>query len=110
MRRGSAAIFIVALVFAAACGGTTTTSTSGGATATASAGTAGGSPAAGAPSFGQVLTSGKAIEYKATYKLTATGGGAGFSGEQSWFFKPPRARFDFVSTAPSQSGQSGTVS
>jgi hypothetical protein len=38
----------------------------------------------------------KNATYKVTYKLTASGGGAdAFSGEQTWYFKPPRARFDF---------------
>lgn len=112
VRRGGAAIFAFALLIAASCGGSgTSSSTSGGATATSAAGssggTASGSPAAAGPAFGQILTSAKATEYKVTYKLTMTGGGASSSGEQSWFFKPPRARFDFVSTA---SGQSGIVS
>ena len=50
---------------------------------------------------------GKASEYKVTYTLTATGGAAGFTGEQSWYSKPPKSRFDFSS---STSGQTATVS
>jgi len=61
----------------------------------------------GSPSFAQILTSAKASEYKVTYKLTATGGTEGFTGEQSWYFKPPRARFDFSSSV---SGQTASVS
>jgi hypothetical protein len=111
VKRGSAAV--LAFVIAASCGGTTTpsgTSASGAAAtnAAASPGTvASGAPSSGSPSFGQILTSGKASEYKVTYKLTATGGSEGFSGEQSWYFKPPRARFDFSSSV---SGQTATVS
>lgn len=110
VKRGTVGILVLAFVIAASCGGTTASSTSGGAAATSAAstsGTASGTPAAGGPSFAQILGSAKASEYKVTYKLTATGGASAFSGEQSWFFKPPKARFDFVTTA---SGQSGTVS
>ncbi len=109
VKRGSAAV--LAFVIAASCGGATTPSgtTTGGAAATNAAS---GSPttdaaSSGSPSFGQILTSGKASEYKVTYKLTATGGAEGFSGEQSWYFKPPKARFDFSSSV---SGQTATVS
>ena len=112
VRRIDALVLAFAVVVGASCGGSTTsTSTTGGAAATSAAGSPGaaasGTPGAAGPSFGQVLTAAKASEYKVTYKLTTTGGGASSTGEQSWFFKPPRARFDFVSTA---SGQTGTVS
>ena len=50
---------------------------------------------AGQPKFNEVLASAKLTTYKVTYKLTAAGAGAALSGEQSWYFKPPRARFDF---------------
>ena len=109
VKRGSAAV--LAFVIAASCGGTTTPSgtTASGAAATnaASASPTTGAASSGSPSFGQILTSGKASEYKVTYKLTATGGAESFSGEQSWYFKPPRARFDFSSSV---SGQTATVS
>jgi hypothetical protein len=103
---------VFAFVIAASCGGTTPSGTtpSGAAPTNAVAATVGAAtnaPSSGSPSFGQILTSGKASEYKVTYKLTATGGAEGFSGEQSWFFKPPKARFDFSSSA---SGQIATVS
>src|SRR5882762_2958490 len=78
VKRGGTAILVFAFVIAASCGGSAT-------------------PTGAA----------KASEYKVTYKLTATGGAEGFSGEQSWFFKPPKARFDFSS---SLSGQTATVS
>ena len=109
VKRGSAAV--LAFVIAASCGGTTTpsgTSASGAAATNAASGSpTTGAASSGSPSFGQILTSGKASEYKVTYKLTATGGAEGFSGEQSWYFKPPRARFDFSSSV---SGQTATVS
>ena len=109
VKRGSAAV--LAFAIAASCGGTTTPSgtTASGASATnaASGSPTTGAASSGSPSFGQILTSGKASEYKVTYKLTATGGAESFSGEQSWYFKPPRARFDFSSSV---SGQTATVS
>jgi hypothetical protein len=112
VKRGSAAILAFAFVIAASCGGSATPSgTTAGATATNPVTTSGaaatGVSSAGSPSFGQILSSAKASEYKVTYKLTATGGAESFSGEQSWFFKPPKARFDFSS---SLSGQTATVS
>ena len=113
VKRGSAAALVFAFVIGAACGGgaTPTGTAPSGATATnaavASGGAASGAPTSGSPSFGQILGSAKASEYKVTYSLTATGAGAAFSGEQSWFFKPPRARFDFSSSA---GGQNATVS
>jgi len=114
VKRGSAAILVFAFVIAASCGGTTTSSTSGSTsgaratnTAASSGGTASGAPVAGSPSFGQILSSAKGSEYKVTYKLTATGGAESFSGEQSWFFKPPKSRFDFKTSA---AGHTSTVS
>ena len=113
VKRGSVPVLALAFVIAASCGGTTTTSgtTASGAAATNTAAGSGaaatGAVSSGSPSFGQILTSAKVSEYKVTYKLTATGGAEGFSGEQSWYFKPPRARFDFSSSV---SGQMATVS
>lgn len=112
VKRGSSAVLAFAFVIAASCGGSATpaSTTASGAAATSAAvasGAATGAPSAGSPSFGQILSSAKASEYKVTYKLTATGGAEGFSGEQSWFFKPPKARFDFTSSV---SGQTATVS
>src|SRR5688500_4335254 len=106
----SSAVLALAFVIAASCGGGTANPGTGpGATnaATTSGGAASGVPTSGSPSFGQILGSAKASEYKVTYTLTATGGAAGFSGEQSWFSKPPKSRFDFSSSA---SGQTATVS
>jgi hypothetical protein len=111
MKKGSSAALVFAFVIAASCGGNATPAgTTGGAAATSSAvatATAATGASAGSPSFLQILSSAKASEYKVTYKLTATGGSEAFSGEQSWYFKPPKARFDFSSSA---SGQTATVS
>jgi hypothetical protein len=54
------------------------------------------------PAFDQVLSASKTGEYKVTYKLTATGQGAVISGEQSWYFKQGKARFDLTSTVAGQ--------
>ena len=55
-----------------------------------------------------LLGTSKTATYKVTYKITASGSGAdAFNGEQTWYFKPPRARFDF---ATSQGGQKLTLS
>src|SRR5438309_9743434 len=104
VKRGSAAVLVIAFVIVASCGGatgTTSTTTGGaGATAAVASGTAAtGVPATAGPSFAQVLSSAKATEYKITYKLTTTVGADTITGEQSWFFKPPRARYDLCSTA-----------
>jgi hypothetical protein len=113
VKRGSAVVLVLAFVIAASCGGGTTPTgtTTGGASATSAATTTGGAgsgaPSSGSPTFGQILSSAKASEYKVTYSLTATGGAAGFTGEQSWYSKPPKSRFDFSSSA---SGQTSTVS
>jgi len=49
----------------------------------------------------------KNATYKITYKISASGSGAdAFSGEQTWWVKPPRSRFDFVL---SQGGQKLTI-
>jgi hypothetical protein len=99
---------VLAFVIAASCGGAATPTTTGtpGATPT-SAVVATGTTATGAPSttgasFGQILGAARTGEYKVTYKLSAAG-----AGEQSWFFKPPKARYDFSSSA---GGQTSLVS
>jgi hypothetical protein len=110
VKRGSSAVLVFAFVIAASCGGSATPSTSTtGATATSAAvaSSASSAPSGSSPSFSQILGAAKASEYKVTYKLTATGGAEGFSGEQSWYFKPPKARFDFTSNV---SGTAATIS
>jgi hypothetical protein len=107
VKRGSSAVLVFAFVIAASCGGSTPTSTgTTGATATnavvATGTTASGAPSTAGASFGQILGSGRTSEYKVTYKLSVAG-----AGEQSWYFKPPKARYDFSSGA---GGQTSTVS
>lgn len=99
---------MLAFVIAASCGGTAspTGTTASLDTATkapvASVGAATGAPSAGGASFAQILGSAKVTEYKVTYKLAAAGGG-----EQSWYSKPPKSRYDFSTIA---AGQTSTVS
>src|SRR5258705_9323570 len=104
----SGALVLALVIAAAACGGTATptgtTATSGPATsaATATGTTASSVPSAASASFGQLIGSARTGEYKVTYKLSAAG-----AGEQSWYFKPPKARYDFSSNV---GGQSSIVS
>jgi len=108
VKRGSSAVFALAFVIAASCGGSATPTATGtpGATATnavvATGTAASGNPSTAGASFGQLLGSARTTEHKVTYKLTAAG-----AGEQSWYFKPPKARYDFSTTA---GGQTSLVS
>ena len=107
VKRGSSAVLVLAFVIAASCGASTPTTTgTTGATATnavvATGTTASGAPTTAGASFGQIIGAGRTSEYKVTYKLSATG-----AGEQSWYFKPPKARYDFSSSA---GGQTSIVS
>ena len=87
---------------ASGAGSATTASTSPSAAATAGGG-AGASAAPSGPKLSDLLSASKTATYKITYKISATGAGAeGFSGEQTWYFKPPKSRFDF---SMSQGGQ-----
>jgi hypothetical protein len=102
---GKRAFASLALSLIVACGGATSTT---GATATPAAATS--TPAATAstaatgttaptatgPRLSDVLAAGRTAQYKVTYKYTLTGAGA-TTGEQSWYFKPPKSRFDFTS-------------
>lgn len=58
---------------------------------------------ASGPTFREVLLLSKAVEYAVVYEVTERYGRDTFSGEQSWFVKPPRARFDFSSDVGGQS-------
>ncbi len=108
---GKRAFAALALSLIVACGGATPTT---GATATASAGsatsspaatstaaTATGSPTATGPRLSDLLSAGRASQYKITYKYTLTGAG-GMTGEQTWYFKPPKSRYDFTSNVGGQ--------
>ncbi|HUQ41533.1 MAG TPA: hypothetical protein VM052_03435 [Candidatus Limnocylindrales bacterium] len=109
-KRAALAVLLSAVV---ACGGTPKTSStspaaSGAATQAAASGSGAGSAnTGGQPKLADLLAAGKLTSYKVTYRITATGGAAGMSGEQSWYFKPPRSRFDFSSNA---GGQTSTIS
>ncbi len=66
------------------------------------------SAAATGPKLSDILSAAKLTQYKVTYKITATGQGAeAMSGDQTWYFKPPRSRFDFAMTT---GGQKSTIS
>ena len=104
----SSAVLALAFVIAASCGGaaTPTGTTPSLDTATkvpiASGVTGTGGPSAGSATFGQILSSARVSEYKVTYRTAMTGGG-----EQSWYSKPPKARYDFSTTT---AGQTSVVS
>lgn len=98
------AIGVLAILLAA-CGGaaapavpastptaapTTTTVSQPAASAPAPAATPGG------PNIGDILKAGKTSSYKVTYKWTTTAGGQTQTSEQTWYYKPPLARFDFA--------------
>ena len=99
-----------------ACGGAAPTTGNAGASSSASSTSAApsaatSSAAASAAASGQrlsdLLAASRTATYKITYKITTTGAGAdAFGGEQTWYFKPPRARFDF---SMSQGGQALTI-
>ena len=108
---GKRAGLALLLTLVVACGGASPASSGGASpssgTNTGTAGATGaGTPAtaqpatnASQPKLTELLASAKLTQYKVTYKITTTGAGAGFSGEQAWYFKPPRTRFDFAMDA-----------
>lgn len=59
------------------------------------------------PELGQPLAASKVAEFAVVYDVTERFGRDTSKGEQSWFAKPPRARFDFSSDV---AGQRTTVS
>jgi hypothetical protein len=101
-------VLVFAFVIAASCGGAAGPTGGTGSLDTATrAPVASGAavtpvPPAGGASFGQILGSAKASEYKVTYKLAVAAGG-----EQSWYSKPPKTRYDFSASA---GGQTSIVS
>jgi hypothetical protein len=101
MRRLSICIMAILL---AACGGAAAPSGQGPAATTAAATTAAAqgattAPAAQATSSGpnvaDLLKAGKLTAYKVTYKWTVTTSGQTQTSEQTWYYKAPKARFDF---------------
>lgn len=104
---GKRAALALALTFVVACGGgagaapggagSTAPAAADPSTATSAAPATAVATAAG-PLLLDILSAARATQYKITYKLTTTGTGAeSFSGDQTWYFKPPRSRFDFAS-------------
>lgn len=95
-------ICAMAILFAA-CGGATAPSAQGPVSTTGGATTAAvGTPAAATsaatasgPNITDVLKAGKLSTYKVTYKWTITAGGQTQTSEQTWYYKAPKARFDF---------------
>lgn len=110
---GKRAFLSALLTAVVACGGAAPATGGAGASAGASvatssapstAATAAGSAAASGPKLSDVLAAAKLSQYKITYKVTATGQGAeALNGEQTWYSKPPKARFDFNANFSGQS-------
>ena len=102
-RKRAAVALLLTLVVS--CSGAAHTSTnSSGETAAATA------PASPQPSLSTLLAAAKVQAYKITYKITGTGlAVSGFAGEQTWYVKPPRQRFDFSAVVTSD-GRPSTVS
>ena len=86
-------------ILLAACGGAAAPSAQGPVSTTAAAATAQGATAAPAtasgPNIADILKAGKLSAYKVTYKWTITAGGQTQTSEQTWYYKAPKARFDF---------------
>ncbi|HYK97658.1 MAG TPA: hypothetical protein VEU77_04640 [Candidatus Acidoferrales bacterium] len=116
---GKRAVLLLAVSVFIACGGaqpsTTGSSAPNAAITTAPTAAASAKPSAATsiaadagPQLAALLAASKNATHRTTYKITASGGGAdGFNGEQTWYFKPPRARFDFAAT---QDGKKTTIS
>ncbi|SRR6266508_1561315 len=111
--KGMRAVILFALLAASSCGAPTAIGSPASAradTSTQAASAAPSNPAgvpvpvAGAPSFRQIVGAAKVSEYKVVYKLSSTSGNDTVTGEQVWFFKPPKARFDFSATSQGQTG------
>jgi hypothetical protein len=81
--RRLAAVAVLASIIS--CGGATPTSTA--------------QPAGqGQPKFADLAAASKVAIFKITYRIGATGSGQdAVIADQTWYFKPPRARLDFVS-------------
>lgn len=95
MRRGARAA-VALLALAGSCGGVTTVSPASPSPYTEPS-----------PPFNEILLVSKFVEYKVHYRFTATGQSDGLSGEQTWYLKLGKARFDVKTTVD---GKSTTVS
>lgn len=56
------------------------------------------------PSFLDLAKTAKAASYKVTYRMSGTSGGQTVSGDQTWYLKPPKSRFDFSMAAGGPAG------
>ncbi len=96
-------IWLCALtVLVAACGGSAapaaqapTVTTAAAATAAATASTSAPAATPSGPNVADLLKAGKLSTYKVTYKWTIVAGGQTQTSEQTWYYKAPKARFDF---------------
>ncbi len=96
--------FVAALLLGAACGGGGGQPTGAGqpsapATLVASAppaASAAASPAAAGPNLLDLLKSGKQANYKVSYRWSIVSGGQTITSQQTWYYKPPKARFDYA--------------
>jgi len=94
-------ICVIAIVLGA-CGGAAAPSAQAPATTPAAAVTAAQAAATSAPAatpsgpnVADLLKAGKLSTYKVTYKWTIVAGGQTQTSEQTWYYKAPKARFDF---------------
>jgi hypothetical protein len=92
----------IATLFAVACGGgaapaTSATQAASAAPAATTAATVAPSPSPAAqsgPKLSDLVKSGKLTSYKVSYKWST--GQAGQEGQQTWYYKPPKARYDYA--------------
>ena len=100
MRRLFGIVPSVALIVAAACGGGGSQPTAGSPAASAAATSAAATPAATAAAAGpklvDLIKQGKLAAYKVTYKWTMAGSGQNIDSTQTWYYKPPKMRYDFA--------------
>ncbi len=105
-RRIGAGLLAV-LLFGAACGGGQPTgagqpSAQATLATAAPAGSAAASSAAAGPNLLDLLKTGKQTNYKVSYRWSIVTGGQTITSQQTWYYKPPKARFDYAL------GQTGT--
>jgi len=94
---------VIAMAFAAACGGGGTSPSAASQPASAavtsaptSAATTAASPSTQTGrSFLDLVKQGKLTAYKVSYKYTIAAGGQSLEGVQTWYYKPPKARYDY---------------
>ena len=89
-------------VLLAACGGSASPAAQAPTVTTAAAASTGATATSAAPvttpsgpNVADLLKAGKLSTYKVTYKWTIVAGGQTQTSEQTWYYKAPKARFDF---------------